>query len=126
MRQRPFAGIDQHHNSVHHAQSALDFTAKIAVARRVYDIDLGIVEKKRRILGENGDAALALKIIRIHYSFDKRLIGAKNSALPQHGVDQRRLAVVYVRDNGYITNILAHDFYVGLRTTQRQSLQRQK
>jgi hypothetical protein len=31
-----------------------------------------------------------------------------------------------VRDNGDIANILAHDFYVGLRTTQRQSLQRQK
>jgi hypothetical protein len=84
------------------------------------------VEKKRRIFRENGDPALSFEVVGIHHALDKRFVGAENSTLPQHGVDQSRFAVVYVRDNGDITNILAHDFYVGLRTTQRQSLQRQK
>src|ERR1700722_2450523 len=126
LRQRPFAGVDEHHNAIHHAQCALDFAAKIAVAGRVNNVDLRVVKKKRGILRENGDPALALEVVGIHHALDERFIGAENSALPQHGVDQRRLPVVHVRDNGDITNILAHDFYVGLRTTQRQSLQRQK
>jgi hypothetical protein len=75
------------------------------------------VEKERRIFRENRDPALAFEVVGIHYALDERFIGAKNPALPQHGVDQRRFAVVYVRDNGDIANILAHDFCVCLRTT---------
>ena len=115
--QRAFAGVDQQDDAVNHAQRTLDFTAKIAVAGRVHDIDLRIMEKKRGVFRENGDAALALEVVRIHHALDERFVGAENSALAQHGVDQRRFAVVHVRDNGDIANILAHDFYVGLRTT---------
>ncbi len=122
LRQRAFAGIHQHDNSIDHAQCALDFAAKIAVAGRVNDVDLRVMEKKRRVFRENRDPAFAFEVVGIHHALDKRFIGAEDSTLAQHGVDQRRFAVVYVRDNGDITNILAHDFYVGLRTTQRQSL----
>ena len=53
LRQRPFAGVDQHHNTIHHAQRALHFAAKVAVSRGVHDVDLG----------KNGDAALAFEVV---------------------------------------------------------------
>jgi len=46
LRERAFAGIDEEDDAVDHAEGAFDFTAKIAVARRVHDIDLGVVEKE--------------------------------------------------------------------------------
>ena len=110
MRQRPFAGVHQHHHAIHHAQRALHFAAKVAVPRRIDDIDLRIVKKKRRVLGQNGDAALAFQVVRIHHALDQRFVGAENPALPQHGVDQRGFAVVHVRDDGDVANLLTHSF----------------
>ena len=106
--ERAFARIDQHHYAVDHAQRALHFAAEVAVTRRVDDVDLRVVEEQRGVLGENGDAALALQIVGVHYALDEFLVGAEDSALAQHGVDQRGLAVVDVRDDGDVANILAH------------------
>src|SRR6185312_14511871 len=63
LRQRPFAGIHQQHHTVHHLQGALNFSAKIAVTRRIYDVNFYVVIPDGGILGQNGDAALALKLV---------------------------------------------------------------
>src|ERR1700739_4415406 len=110
LRQRPFAGIHQQDDAVNHAQRAFDFTAKVAVAGSVHDIDLGVVEKQRRILGQNGDAALAFQVVGIHYALDNSFVGAKYAALAEHGVHQRRFAVVHVGDNGDIAYLMTHNF----------------
>src|SRR5712672_11020 len=60
LRQRAFAGVNQDNYAIDHAQRTLDFAAEIAVAGRVNDIDFGVVKKESGILGEDGDAALAL------------------------------------------------------------------
>jgi hypothetical protein len=91
------------------------------VTGSVDNIYLGVVEKKRRVFGKNSDPAFTLKVVGIHHALDERFIGPENAALPQHGVDQSRFAVVYVRDNGDIANILAHDFYVMSRDYSRGS-----
>ena len=52
---RSFAGVNEKHDAVDHAEGALDFTAEIAVAGSVHDIDFGVVEKQGGILGEDGD-----------------------------------------------------------------------
>ena len=109
LRKRAFAGVDQEHHAIDHAQGAFDFATEIAVARRVDDIDLGVVEKKSGVLGQNGDAALALQVVGIHHALDKFLIGAENAALPEHGVHQRGFAVVNVSDDGDVANICGHD-----------------
>src|SRR5882757_4379808 len=70
LRQRTFAGVNQDNDAIDHAQRTLDFAAEIAVAGRVNDIDFGVVKKESGILGENGDAALALEIVGIHDPFD--------------------------------------------------------
>ena len=65
-------------------------------------------KKERGVLGEDGDAALALEVVGIHDALDDGFVGAKNAALAEHGVDQGGFAVVDVGDDGDVANILAH------------------
>ena len=48
LRQRAFAGVHQQEHAIHHAQGALDFAAEIAVAGRVHDVDLRVVDRTAR------------------------------------------------------------------------------
>ncbi len=117
LRQRTFAGIDQQHHAVHHLERALHFAAEIAVAGRVDDVDLDVVVEDRGVLGQNGDAALALQFVGVHHPLDVGLVGAEDAALVQHGVHQRGLAVVHVRDDGDIANTRAQNCPFQLRKT---------
>ncbi len=118
LRQRAFAGVHQQHHAVHHLERALDFAAEVAVAGRVDDVDLdfGSVARAWRrmvedggVLGQDGDAALALQLVGVHHALDVGLVGAEDAALVQHGVDQRGLAVVDVRDDGDVAKTRAQN-----------------
>ncbi len=104
LRQRAFTGVHQQHDTVHHLERALHFAAKVAVARRIHDVDLYVVIEDGGVLGEDGNAALALQVVRVHDALDHVLIGAEGAALAKHGVNQRGLAVVHVGDDGDIAN----------------------
>ena len=58
-----------------------------------------------RVLGQNGNAALALLIVGVHDAVRVLTVFAKSTGLLQHAVDQRGLAMVNVRDNGNITEL---------------------
>src|SRR5664279_422599 len=62
-----------------------------------------------RVLGQDGDAALALQLVGVHHALDVGLVGAEGAALVQHGVNQGGLSVVHVRDNGDVANTLAQN-----------------
>ena len=64
LRQRPFGGVDQQHHAVDHREDALDLAAEVGVARRVDDVDARALPDDRGRLGEDGDAALALQVVR--------------------------------------------------------------
>jgi hypothetical protein len=108
LRQRTFAGVDEHDHAVNHAKGALDFAAKVAVTGGIDDIDLGVVKKERGVFGENRDPALALEVVGIHDALDERFVGTKDARLPEHGVDQRGFAVVHVGNDGDVANVLSH------------------
>ena len=74
------------------------------MAGRVDDVDLYVVIEDGGVFRQNRDAALALQFVRIHHPLDMVLVGAERAALLQHGVDQRGLAVINVRDDGDIAN----------------------
>ena len=76
------------------------------MARGINDIDLIAFIVYSGVLGENGDAALALEIAGIHHALRHDLIFAVNAALLEHLIDQGGLAVVNVRDNGNITDLI--------------------
>ena len=100
LRHRPLGGIDQHQDAVHHAQDALDLAAEIGVARRIDDVDAHVPSGLHRgAFGEDRDAAFALQIVRIERALGDLLVGAERAALAQQLIDQRRLAVIDMRDD---------------------------
>ena len=105
LRHRPFGGVDQHDRAVDHRQDALDLAAEIGVAGRVDDIDAHVLPHDRGRLGENGDAALALEIVRIHDPLGDALVLAERARLLEQPVDERRLAVVDVGDDGDVAKL---------------------
>ena len=105
LRQRPLAGIDEEQHAVDHGQAPLDFTAEVGVARRVDDVDLHVATTDSDVLRQDRDALLAFEVHRVEHALGDLLVGAEGPCLPQHGVDQRRLAVVDVGDDGHVTNV---------------------
>ena len=86
-------------DAVDHVEDALDLAAEVGVAWRVDDVDARALPHERGVLGENRDAALAFQIVGIHGALDDALVLAKRARLFQKLVDERRLAMVDVRDD---------------------------
>ncbi len=107
LRQRPLGGIDQHQHAVHHVEDALDLAAEIGVAGRIHDIYARVAPDQRGHLRQDGDAAFALEIIRIHRALGDALILAKCAGLLQQPVDQGGFAMVDVGDNGNVAKVHA-------------------
>ena len=99
LRQRAFAGVDQQHDTVDHLERAFYFSAEVAVAGRVNDVDLDVVIEDGGVFRQNRNAALTLEIVGVHDALDEVLVGAKSAALPEHGVNQGGLAVVDMGDD---------------------------
>ena len=77
------------------------------MAGGVDDVDLHAAVAHRGVLGEDRDALLALEVVRVHDPLVDVLVGAEDAGLPEHGVDQRGLAVVDVGDDGDVAQIIA-------------------
>src|SRR4030095_678099 len=60
-----------------------------------------------RVLGHDRDALLALQVHRVHDSLGDGLVLAEEPRLPEHGVDQRGLAVVDVGDDRNVADTVA-------------------
>src|SRR5207253_9692991 len=89
-----------------HLQDALDFAAEIRMAGRVDDIHLRAAQDERDVLGQDGDAALALQIVGIENALAAQLAGAEHARLTQQLVHQRRLVVVHMGDDGNISDVV--------------------
>ena len=68
----------------------------------VHNIDHEVAVPNGRILGHNGNSALALEIGVIQRALLHLLIYTEDAALMQHGVHQCCLSVVNVRNDGNI------------------------
>ena len=64
LRHRPFGRVHEHDRAVDHGEDALDLAAEIGVAGRVDDVDARVLPHAPRCLGQDGDAALALEVVR--------------------------------------------------------------
>ena len=111
LRQRALARVDEQHDAVDHGQAALDLAAEVGVAGGVDDVDrdghLGVdaLVGDRRVLGEDRDALLTLEVVRVHRALFHVLVRAEGAGLTQHGVDERGLAVVDVRDDRDVAEV---------------------
>ena len=77
---------------------------------RVDDVDLYAAVVDGGVLGQDGDAALALEGEGVHDALHHLFVGAEDTALVQHRVDQRGLAVIDVRDDRDVADVLSSDF----------------
>ena len=105
LRHRPFEGVDQQQHRVDHLEHALDLAAEVGVAGRVHDVDADPFPGDGGELGQDGDAALALEVVRVHGAVGDDLAGPEGAGLAQEPVDQRGLAVVDVRDDGDVADL---------------------
>src|SRR6266850_3273847 len=76
------------------------------MAWRVDDVDRHALMPDGGVLGEDGDALLALEVVRVHDQGADVLVVAEGVALLQQGVDQRRLPVVDVRDDRDVADVM--------------------
>ena len=115
LRHRAFDGIDQQQHAVDHRQHALDLAAEVGVAGRVDDVDARAAVLDGAVLGEDGDAALTLDVVRVHDALAHLLVRGEGAGLLQQAVDERGLAVVDVRDDGDVADRAVHGYRIGIR-----------
>ncbi|KCB28214.1 hypothetical protein L543_2719 [Bordetella hinzii L60] len=108
LRHRAFHRVDQQQHAIDHGQHALDLAAEVGVSRGVDDVDVGALVLDGAILGQNRDAAFFFQVVRVHDPFSDRLVLAEGAGLAQQLVDQGRLAVVHVGDDGDVAQCAGH------------------
>ena len=98
--------VDDEQHAVDHAEDALDLAAKVRVAGGVDDVHLRPLVRDRGVLREDGDAALLLLVVAVHEPIV--LANVLAELLGEEGVDERGLAVVDVRDDRDVAQVIAH------------------
>ena len=85
------------------------------------NVDLGAAVVHGGVLGQDGDAALALDVAGVHHAVNGLLILVISAALLEHLVDQGGLAVVNVGNDGNVANVILryHKKLPFLRPTER-------
>ncbi len=106
LRHRPFDRIDEQKAAVGHVQHPLDLAAEIGVAGGVDDVDLDAAVGDRGVFGEDRDPALPLQIVGVHDQLAGGIGVAEDVRLLEQPVDQRRFAVVDVRDDRDVAEVL--------------------
>ena len=108
--QGAFGAVDQQQDAVRHVQNAFHLAAEIAVAGSVDDIDLGVAVVHADIFREDGDAAFAFEFVAVEEAGVHFLVFAEELGLADDLVDERGLAVVDVRDDGDVSDVLHKRF----------------
>ncbi len=77
------------------------------MAGSVHDIDGQPAVRDRGVLGQDRDALLPLQVTGVEHPVGDLRVRAERPRLPQHRVDQRGLAVVDVRDDRDVAQVIA-------------------
>ena len=102
---RPLGGIDEDEGPVGHPQHPLHLAAEVGVAGGVDDVDLRPLPVNGDVLGEDRDPPLPLEVVGVEDPLAGELAGAELPALSQQAVDERRLAMIDVCDDGDVTDV---------------------
>ena len=104
--ERSLAGVDEQEHAVDHGERPFDLAPEVGVARRVDDVQLDPTVAHRRVLGEDRDPLLALEVHGVHHPLRDAFVGAERAGLPEHGVDEGRLAMVDVGDDRHVAEVV--------------------
>ena len=106
LRHRALGCIDKQDNAVDHLEDTLDLAAEVSVSRGVNDIDLCIAVLHGSVFRHDGNAALTLKVVGVHYALNDLLIFTVDAALLEHLVNKGGLAVVDMGDYRHISEFI--------------------
>ena len=98
--------VHEQQNAVRHVEDAFHLAAEIAMAGSVDDVDFHALVGDGDVLRQDGDAALALQVVVVQDEVSKVLGAADQVGLVDHPVHEGGLAMVYVRDDRYISDVL--------------------
>ena len=101
-----FERVDNEQRAVGHVEHALHLAAEVGMAGRVDDVDLHAVVRDGDVLGKDGDAALALLVVGVEHALFHLLVLAEHAGRVQQAIDHRGLAMVNVRDDGDVADVL--------------------
>ena len=103
--QRAFRGVHEQQDRVDHEQAALDLTPEVGMAGGVHDVEADALVGDAGLLGEDGDAALALEVHGVHDAVHDHLVDAEGAGLAEHGIHQGGLAVIDMRHDGDVAHV---------------------
>ena len=118
LRHAAFRRIYQKDNTVHHFEYTLYLAAEIRVPRGIDDVDFHTFIMCRCIFGQNGDAAFPFQGVAVHNTLFYDLVFAVYTALFEHFVDQRGLAMVNVSNNRNIAQIFSNQAKVSFEISR--------
>ena len=99
-------GVHEEQGGVGHTEHALHLAAEVGVARGVDDVDLDALVLDGDVLGQDGDAALALLVVGVEDTVLHLLVCPEGVGGPQQLVDEGGLAMVDVGDDGDVSQVL--------------------
>ena len=101
LRHWTFSGTNHQTNTVDHGHNSLHFASEILMARRVNNVKFVVSVDHTGALRQNGDSSLLLQIVAVHGAFRRE----RYSCLVEQAIDQSRLAVIYMSNNGQIAHL---------------------
>ena len=105
LRHGALGGIHQEDNAIDHLQNTLHLAAKVGVAGGIHNVDFYVLIVDGGIFGQDGNAPLPLQVVGVHDPVHGGLILPVNAALLEHLVHQSGLSMVYVGDDGHISQL---------------------
>ena len=104
--------VNEQQGTVGHMHDALDLAAEVSVARGVDYVDLDALVLNGDVLGKDGDAALALLVVRVEDALLHLLVGTEGVRRTQELVAQGSLTMVDVGDDCNVSQVLlTHMFF---------------
>ena len=105
-------GIHKQQHRVDHGEHALNLTTEVGVPRRIHNVDAVVAVVNGGVLGENRDAPLFFLIVGIHDPLCINSAAIKGARLAQQAVNEGRLAMVDVGDDGDVAEFFDHSKYL--------------
>ena len=114
LRHGPFRRIHQQQGPIGHTDDTFHFAAEIGVAWRVNHVDLHTLVRQGNVLRQDRDPAFPLQVVCIENPFTLQLRFAKLTALSQQAVDECRFAMVNVRNDHQISNVVSSHSHISV------------
>ncbi len=105
LRHDAFRRVDEQDDTLHHLEDPLDLAAEVGVSGGVDDVEFDPGVFDRRVFCKDRNASFPLERVRVHRAGLGVLAFAIDAALAEHGVHQRRLAVVDVSDDRDVADV---------------------